>query len=80
MNRLVGSWVGGMQRLHASPSWTALWLGLLARTAKDDWKGGRLVACVRGDICVRVAVGAVGICILGAGRCVMCERVHSCIL
>jgi len=37
--RLAGSWVDALVRLPACPAWSALWMGLLARLAKDDWKG-----------------------------------------
>ncbi|KAF5831464.1 hypothetical protein DUNSADRAFT_13104 [Dunaliella salina] len=39
LNQLVGAWMEGWKRMPNSPPWNALWLSLLSRAAKHDYKG-----------------------------------------
>lgn len=40
LNGLVREWMGAWGCLAGSRGWDTLWLALLSRVAKHDWKGG----------------------------------------
>ncbi len=40
-NRLLGEWVAAWRSLLSCQHWDTLWVGLLGRLAKHDWKGER---------------------------------------